>query len=113
MKFQSSFDKNEYRIVVSTERLIEKANQIKNICSELLVQISEAEKCVDALPDYWLSDSSELLKTFFDQDRKDAGEIEIMLNLQIEKLNKIISLYDDAEKLNEREVETLPGGIID
>lgn len=113
MSFQSSFDNNEYRIVVSTEKLIEKANQIKNICGELLTQIREAERCVDALPDYWSSDSSELLKTFFDQDRKDAGEIELMLNSQIEKINKIISLYDDVEKNNEREVETLPGGIID
>lgn len=112
MIFKEAFNSNEYSVNVSTEKLIAKTREIENICGDILVQIKEVETCINSLPGYWDTVSSSLLQDLFEQDKKEADGIEFMLKAQIDKLDLIISRYSDTEKVNIKDIEMLPEGII-
>lgn len=100
-------------IEVSTEQLSAKAAQIKNICSDIFIHFSNIEKCVDSLPYYWSSESSELLKKYFDEDKKEAQTLRERFEKQVGILTSIAGVYNDSEKNIASDVKTLPDSIID
>ena len=112
MDFEKAFCEDDYSVQVSIEQLINKAKEIESIYVDLIYQIKEVEKCISDLPGYWDSESSILLIELFEQDRKDAKNIDFKIRKQIEKLDLIITKYSETEEINQKEMETLPEGII-
>lgn len=105
-----SKDANEIRVI--NHKLLDKATQMRDIYSKISRHLKQIEDEVNNIDNYWDSDNARLLLKLFKQEKVDSGALESVFTSQIDNLNQIIAIYEDAEKSNVAEALTLPNDIL-
>ncbi|MBQ7133475.1 MAG: hypothetical protein IJO20_03170 [Ruminococcus sp.] len=106
------FSKDAYEIRVSSHKLLHKATQMRGIYSKISRHLKEIETELNNIDSYWESDNARLLLRLFKQEQVDSGVLESVFTSQIDNLNQIIALYEDAEESNITTALTLPNDIL-
>lgn len=113
MEFKDNLINSEYSMSVDTDKLNTKAQQLKDICIDILLRIENIKSYVQDSEYYWNSDSATLLRTLFDDDKKEIDSIVISLKKQVDKLELISSNYKSSEESNVEECSALPNSILE
>lgn len=112
-EFSNTLNEKDFYIEVSTDKLCEKAVQIKKLCNDMSMRIEVINNCVCSLQNYWCSESSQTIKSFYEEDNNDIISAMKMLSIQTDHLQEIINQYNYAERINENEANSLEQNVID
>lgn len=85
---------------------------MRSIYSKIFRHLKDIEIEVENIDNYWESDNARLLLRLFRQEQVDYDELELVFGSQIDHLNQIIALYEDAEESNISQALTLPNDIL-
>lgn len=104
--------KDAYEIRVSSQKLLHRATQMRDIYSKISRHLKDIESEINNIDNYWESVNAHLLLTLFKQEKVDSGVLESVFASQIDNLNHIVALYEGAEESNVAEAFTLPNDIL-
>lgn len=84
-------------ILASPEKIRQTACRAKELCERMYVRMESIEHSVAKSSSVWNSESADLLREYFEQDKKDYEYLKVSLKNKIEMLTEIAALYDKAE----------------
>ena len=99
-------------ISVSPEKIKQTAQLASRICERLIYSMEGVEQNVAESATAWQSDSAELFREFFRENRQDFEEVKNGLQKKIMQLNEIAALYDRTEADAGQAASTLPDAIL-
>lgn len=111
MSFEKMLDSSDYSVEVSTDILCDKAVCIKKICEDITARINNIAKCIEQSSACWQSQTFDIVKEYYDEDKNDINHAVTLLNNINIRLQKIIDVYDFTEKQNSSDAESLTNTI--
>lgn len=84
-------------ISVSPEKIRQTAHRAGEICERMIARMESIEHSVAVSRAVWDSDSADLLRGYFEEDKKDYAYLKGSLKKKVEMLAEIAALYNQAE----------------
>lgn len=112
MDFSKAVGSGSYTIVASVDAMQEKCMQLKENSSQLRECFDEANLCVRFAEYYWKSASSEVMAGIYEQTALDSQTLSAKLSGTIQKLNTLISLYEQTEQSIKTDSQKLPSIVL-
>lgn len=111
MRFKNLSLEN-YTVTVSTDRMYQKASELKALVEKLDSALTQAAEIVKRTDSYWVGDAAEIVRTEAREGVKLAENNHKNLTREIENLRLITEQYHSAEKKNSEDSSQLPSSIL-
>lgn len=112
MSLESLIKQRSYSVTVSTEKMHDTADDIKNVCDDIARRLTGIEKTVRQSAKLWDSQSGALFKSLCSAEKPDTESFLAGMQENIKNLNLITELYKRSEEKSAGQAESLRSSIL-